>query len=38
MVLASVASAVFFRGVQVESPPAAAGERPAGADKELATR
>src|SRR5512140_288461 len=38
MALAAVASAVFFRGVQVESPPAAAGERPAAADKELATR
>ena len=38
MVLAAVASAVFFRGVQVESPPAADGELPAAADKELATR
>lgn len=38
MVLAAAASAVFFRGVQVESPPAAAGELPAEADKELATR
>jgi DHA2 family multidrug resistance protein-like MFS transporter len=38
MVLAAVASAVFFRGVRVESPPAAAGEPPAVADKELAAR
>jgi DHA2 family multidrug resistance protein-like MFS transporter len=38
MALAAVASAVFFRGVRVESPPTEAGERPAGADKELATR
>ena len=35
MVLASVASAVFFRGVRVESPPVAAAELPSGADKEL---
>ena len=38
MILAAVASAVFFRGVQVEAPPAADGELPAAADKELATR
>ena len=38
MVLAAVASAVFFRGVRVESPPAAGGELPAGAGKELAAR
>ena len=38
MVLASVASAVFFRGVRVEPPPAADGELPAATDKELATR
>ena len=38
MVLAAVASAVFFRGVQVESPPVAAGELPAETDRELATR
>jgi MFS transporter, DHA2 family, multidrug resistance protein len=35
MVLAAVASAVFFRGVRVESPPVAAAELPSGADKEL---
>src|SRR6185437_5721925 len=35
MVLAAVASAVFFRGVRVESPPGAAAELPSGADKEL---
>src|SRR5215468_1378875 len=34
----AVARDVFFRGVKVEPPPAAAGELPAGADKELATR
>jgi len=38
MVLAGVASVVFFRGVRVESPPAAAGELPAEADRELAAR
>jgi hypothetical protein len=29
---------VFFRGVQVESPPVADGELPAETDRELATR
>jgi DHA2 family multidrug resistance protein-like MFS transporter len=38
MILAAAASAVFFRGVRVESPPTAAGELPAGADRELAAR
>jgi len=38
MILAAVASAVFFRGVTVESPPVAAGERPAADDRELAAR
>src|SRR5215469_4980048 len=37
MALAAVASAVFFRGVRVESSPAT-GELPAEADRELATR
>ena len=38
MVLAAVASAVFFRGVQVEPPPAAAEKQSADADRELAAR
>jgi DHA2 family multidrug resistance protein-like MFS transporter len=38
MVLAAAASAVFFRGVQVGSPPTVAGEQQAQEDKELATR
>ena len=38
MILAAVACAVFFRGVRVESPPVAAGERPAEAGRELAAR
>ena len=38
MVLAAAASAVFFRGVRVESAPAAAGEPQAEPDGQLATR
>jgi MFS transporter, DHA2 family, multidrug resistance protein len=38
MVLAAVLSAVFFRGVRVESPPGVAGEAQTEAGKELAAR
>src|SRR5262249_11620825 len=38
MILAAVASAVCSRGVRVEPPPVAAGERPAADDRELAAR
>ena len=38
MVLAAVLSAAFFRGVQVDSPPAVAHQPQSEADKELAAR
>ncbi|HYA50301.1 MAG TPA: MFS transporter, partial [Streptosporangiaceae bacterium] len=38
MVLAAAASAVFFRGVRMESPPAAADEPQAEPDRQLAAR
>jgi DHA2 family multidrug resistance protein-like MFS transporter len=38
MVVAAVLSALFFRGVQVDSPPTAAHQPQGEADKELAAR